>query len=120
MPTTTWETMRQDIVRPLGLVTGTTTTNVAANTSLIDTNLTELYSADDYFNTNWYAIVTSNNRDGQYRRVTDYAQSSGTLTVSLAWGAGTDGANSTYELMTVPPTRLWSGTTGVDKKFGHT
>ena len=106
MPTTTWETMRQDIVRPLGLVTGTTTTNVAANTSLIYTNLTELYSADDYFNTNWYAIVTSNNRDGQYRRVTDYAQSSGTLTVSLAWGAGTDGANSTYELMTVPPNKV--------------
>ena len=106
MPTTTWETMRQDIVRPLGLVTGTTTTNVAANTSLIDTNLTELYSADDYFNTNWYAIVTSNNRDGQYRRVTDYAQSSGTLTVSLAWGAGTDGANSTYELMPVPPNKV--------------
>ena len=79
---------------------------MAANTSLIDTNLTELYSADDYFNTNWYAIVTSNNRDGQYRRVTDYAQSSGTLTVSLAWGAGTDGANSTYELMTVPPNKV--------------
>ena len=106
MPTTTWETMRQDIVRPLGLVTGTTTTNVAANTSLIDTALTELYSSDDYFNANWYAIVTSNNRDGQYRRVTDYAQSSGTLTVSLAWGAGTDGANSTYELMTVPPNKV--------------
>ena len=106
MPTTTWETMRQDIVRPLGLVTGTTTTNVAANTSLIDTALTELYSSDDYFNANWYAIVTSNNRDGQYRRVTDYAQSSGTLTVSKAWGAGTDGANSTYELMTVPPNKV--------------
>ena len=106
MPTTTWETMRQDIVRPLGLVTGTTTTNVAANTSLIDTALTELYSSDDYFNANWYAIVTSNNRDGQYRRVTDYAQSSGTLTVSKAWGAGTDGADSTYELMTVPPNKV--------------
>jgi hypothetical protein len=98
--------MRQDIVRPLGLVTGTTTTNVAANTSLIDTALTELYSSDDYFNANWYAIVTSNNRDGQYRRVTDYAQSSGTLTVSKAWGAGTDGANSTYELMTLPPNKV--------------
>ena len=106
MPTSTWESMRQDIVRPLGLVTGTTTTNVAANTSLIDTALTELYSSDDYFNANWYAIVTSNNRDGQYRRVTDYAQSSGTLTVSKAWGAGTDGANSTYELMTVPPNKV--------------
>ena len=82
MGTSTWETMRQEIVRPFGLVTGTTTTNVAANTSLIDTGLTDLYSADDYFNGNWFAIVTSNNRDGQYRRITDYAQSSGTLRVS--------------------------------------
>ena len=102
MPTTTWEQMRQDIVRPFGLVTGTTTTNVAANTSLIDTGLTDLYSTNDYFNDNWFAIVTSNNRDGQYRRITDY-DSNGTLTVSKAWGAGTDGANSTYELMTVHP-----------------
>ena len=106
MGTTSWETMRQEIVRPFGLVTGTTTTNVAANTSLIDTGLTDLYSADDYFNGNWFAIVTSNNRDGQYRRITDYAQSSGTLTVSKAWGAGTDGANSTYELMPVPPNNV--------------
>ena len=106
MGTTSWETMRQEIVRPFGLVTGTTTTNVAANTSLIDTGLTDLYSADDYFNGNWFAIVTSNNRDGQYRRITDYAQSSGTLTVSKAWGAGTDGADSTYELMPVPPNNV--------------
>jgi len=106
MPTSTWESMRQDIVRPLGLVTGTTTTNVAANTSLIDTALTELYAADDYFNNNWFAIVTSNNRDGQYRRITNYDQSGGTLTVSKAWGAGTDGANSTYELMTVLPNKV--------------
>ena len=102
MPTTTWEQMRQEIVRPFGLVTGTTTTNVAANTSLIDTGLTDLYPTNDYFNDNWFAIVTSNNRDGQYRRITNY-DSDGTLTVSKAWGAGTDGANSTYELMTVHP-----------------
>ena len=102
MPTSTWEQMRQEIVRPFGLVTGTTTTNVAANTSLIDTGLTDLYPTNDYFNDNWFAIVTSNNRDGQYRRITNY-DSNGTLTVSKAWGAGTDGANSTYELMTVHP-----------------
>ena len=102
MPTSTWEQMRQEIVRPFGLVTGTTTTNVAANTSLIDTGLTDLYSTNDYFNDNWFAIVTSNNRDGQYRRITGY-NSNGPLTVSKAWGAGTDGADSTYELMTVHP-----------------
>jgi hypothetical protein len=98
--------MRQEIVRPFGLVTGETTTNVAANTSLIDTRLTEIYGSDDYFNGNWFAIVTSNNRDGQYRRITNYDQSSGTLTVSKAWGSGTDGADSTYELMPVPPNNV--------------
>ena len=106
MPTTTWETMRQDIVRPLGLVTGTTSENLSANTSLVDNDLTDLYSSDDYFNANWYVIVTSNNNDTEYRRVTDYAQSSGTITVSKAWPSGSDGSISTYELMTVPPNKV--------------
>ena len=106
MPTTTWETMRQDIVRPLGLVTGTTSANLAANTSLVDEDLTDLYSSDDYFNANWYVIVTSNNNDTEYRRVTDYAQSSGTITVSKAWPSGSDSSTSTYELMTVPPNKV--------------
>jgi len=103
MPTTTWSTMRQEIVRPLGLVTGTTSANLAANTSLVDEDLTDLYPTDDYFNDSWFVIVTSNNNDGEYRRVTDYAQSSGTITVSKAWPSGSDGSTSTFELMTVDP-----------------
>ena len=101
MPTTTWEQIRQDIVRPFGLITGTTSENLAANTSLVDEDLTDLYPTDDYFNDNWFVIVTSNNNDTETRRVTDYAQLSGTLTVSKAWV--TDSSTSTYELMTVHP-----------------
>ena len=103
MPTTTWSTMRQEIVRPLGLVTGTTSANLAANTSLVDEDLTDLYPTDDYFNDSWFVIVTSNNNAGEYRRVTDYAQSGGTITVSKAWPSGSDGSTSTFELMTVDP-----------------
>ena len=101
MPTTTWEQIRQDIVRPFGLITGTTSENLAANKLLVDEDLTDLYPTDDYFNDNWFVIVTSNNNDTETRRVIDYAQLSGTLTVSKAWV--TDSSTSTYELMTVHP-----------------
>lgn len=102
MPTTTWSALRQEIVRPFGLVTGTTSTNLATNTSLIDEDLTDLYPSDGYFSNTWFAIVTSNNNDGEYRRITGYTQSSGTIAVSKAWGSG-DSSDTTFELMTVPP-----------------
>ena len=105
MPTSTWESMRQDIVRPLGLVTGTTSENIAANTSLVDDDLIDLYPSNDYFNSNWYVIVTSEDNDGEYRRITDYAADGGTIVVSKAWGAG-DSTGATYELMTVPPNKV--------------
>ncbi len=120
MPTTTWETMRQDIVRPLGLVTGTTSANLAANTSLVDEDLEDLYPSDDYFNNNWFVIVTSNNNINEYRRIVNYDGTNGTITVSKAWISGSDSSTSTYELMPVPPNKVWSGTTGLDKRFGHT
>ena len=106
MPTTTWETMRQDIVRPLGLVTGTTSENIADNTILVDDDLIDLYPTDDYFNNNWYVIVTSNNNDTEYRRVTNYAADGGTISVGKAWPSGSDSSTSTYELMTIPPNKV--------------
>ena len=105
MGTSTWETMRQEIVRPFGLVTGETSANLTTNTSLIDEDLTDLYSADDYFNGNWFVIVTSNNNDSEYRRIIDYVQSSGTITVSKAW-ANIDSSRATYELMPIPPNHV--------------
>ena len=103
MPTTAWSTMRQEIVRPFGLVTGTVTTNLSSsNASIIDTVLIRKYSSDDLFNNNWFAIITSQNNAGQIRRITDYDASASTLTAAGAnWSADSSGA--TYELMTVAP-----------------
>ena len=58
MPTTAWSTMRQEIVRPFGLVTGTVTTNLSgSNASIIDTVLIRKYSSNDLFNNNWFSIL---------------------------------------------------------------
>ena len=51
MPTTTWSSMRQDILRPLGLITGSTTTNISGSNLLVkDTKISQRYPVDDYFN----------------------------------------------------------------------
>lgn len=106
MGTTAWSTLRQEIMRPLGLETGTATTNLSpSNTSIIDTLLTRKYPSDDYFNDAWYVIVTSQNNAGRTARITDYAQSSGTLTAAGDyWSA--DSSVATYELMTVEPSEV--------------
>ena len=108
MPTTTFSTMRQDILRPIGLVTGTVTTNLSSsNASVIDTNLTKRFSVNDYFNNRWFIQVTSQNNSGQIRRLTDYVASSGTLTAAGAnWSADSSGA--TYELSAVDPSDVLS------------
>lgn len=108
MPTTTFSTMRQDILRPMGLVTGTVTTNLSSsNASVIDTNLTKRFSVNDYFNNRWFIQVTSQNNSGQIRRLTDYVASSGTLTAAGAnWSADSSGA--TYELSAVDPSDVLS------------
>ena len=108
MPTTAWSTMRQEIVRPFGLVTGTVTTNLSSsNASIIDTVLIRKYSSDDLFNNNWFAIITSQNNAGQIRRITDYDASASTLTAAGAnWSADSSGA--TYELSAVDPSDVLS------------
>ena len=59
MPTTAWSTMRQDILRPLGLITGSTTTNISSgNVNVLDTKLTKRFPVDDYFNNRWYVHLT--------------------------------------------------------------
>ena len=109
MPTTAWSTMRQDILRPLGLITGSTTTNISgSNTNVIDTEITRRFPVDDYFNNRWFLQLTGTSTDNlnNVRRVTDYAQSSGTLTCAGAsgnnWPASESGS-ITYELSTFHP-----------------
>ena len=105
MPTTTWSTARQEIVRPFGLVTGTVSAALEADTTLVDEDLADAYSSNDFFNNNWHVLVTSGNNVNEARRVTDYTGSSGAFTVSKAWAD--DGSTlATYELMTLNPVHV--------------
>tara|TARA_Y100000310_G_C20623770_1_gene784725 strand:+ start:283 stop:1689 length:1407 start_codon:yes stop_codon:yes gene_type:complete len=80
-------------MRPLGLVEFSTTSNIGSGTSIISTELTNRFSNDDFFN-GWFVTIVVDNDDGTStpanglgtttRRVTDYATSSGTLTVAGA------------------------------------
>ena len=104
MPTTAWSTMRQDILRPLGLITGSTTTNISnGNVNVLDTKLTKRFPVDDYFNNRWYVHLTSGTNSGDIRRVTDYVQSSGTITGGGAnWGDNESGSIN-FELSSFHP-----------------
>ena len=111
MPTTTWATARQEIVRPFGLVTGTVSAALEADKILLDEDLEDAYSSNDFFNNNWHVLVTSGNNVNEARRVTDYlgiaggGVAAGTLTVSKAWAD--DGSTlATYELMTLDPVHV--------------
>lgn len=92
MPTSTWATMRDEILRPLGFEDFATTTNIpGGGTAVISTELANRWSNNDFFN-GWYFILeqdsdggTPANGAGLTRRVTDYVASTGTLTVA---GAG--------------------------------
>ena len=106
MPTTSWSTMRQDILRPLGLITGSTTTNISnGNANVLDTKLTKRFPVDDYFNNRWYIHLTTTSGDnaGDIRRVTDYVQSSGTITGGGANWAANESGSINFELSTFHP-----------------
>ena len=78
MPTTTWRTMRREIMEPLGLVQFNTTTNMSSGTSIVSTQLESRFPSDDTFNGQWYATVVQDTdasgtpaNAGETRRVTD-------------------------------------------------
>ena len=97
--------MRQDILRPLGLITSsTTTTALTTSKVVVDTKLTDRFPVDDYFNNQWFVHITSGNDAGKIRRVTDYAQSTGTLTHLGANYAGGD--SPSFELTPLDPTEV--------------
>ena len=85
MPTTTFSTISQDILRPMGLVTGTVSTNLSSgNASLIDDKLPRRFSVNDYFNNRWFAHITSQANDGQIRRIIPYTRSTKIATLNSA------------------------------------
>ena len=102
MPTTAWSTMRQDILRPLGLITGSTTTNITTNQNIDSTNVTDRFPVDDYFNNRWFIQITSGNNAGKIRRVTDFQASNHRIVVTVA-ALSAESGSVNFELSTFHP-----------------
>ena len=86
MATTSLNTMLPAFGRTIGAFIGsfTTTTAIAANTSVVSTELTDSgFNNDDSLNDTFIKITSANN-DDTVRRVTDYTASSGTMLVIIS------------------------------------
>ena len=113
MATTALSVGRQELSVRANLTTPeaatfSTTTNITTNNSVISTELPGAgYTTDDYFGPDgsWWIIITGTANASVVRRVTDYAQSTGTLTVGGAALAAETGS-VTFELHKVHPTLL--------------
>lgn len=84
MPTTSWQVANAEIQRPFGFEDFATTTNITTNNNVISTELTNRWTADDWFIGFFLIIRGTNQNDEIIRRVTDYTGSSGTLVVAGA------------------------------------
>ena len=80
--TTALSTLMQRLSEPIGdWLRVAVTTNIAANTSIISTNLRPFDGGqDDYFN-DWWVYIEDKNNTTVERQISDYATSSGTITV---------------------------------------
>ena len=109
MPTSTWSTIRQDICRPLGLVTGSTTTHISnGNALVVDTGLTKRFPVDSYFDNRWFVqlIPTSGNNQNDIRRITGFTQSSGTIACAGANWTDSESGSINYELTPFDPSEV--------------
>ncbi len=109
MPTSTWSTIRQDICRPLGLVTGSTTTNISnGNALVVDTGLTKRFPVDSYFDNRWFVqlIPTSGDNQNDIRRITGFTQSSGTIACAGANWTDNESGSINYELTPFDPSEV--------------
>jgi len=105
VPTTTWQSAIRDISRELGHVDDfDTTTNITTDTSVISTELSALYDQDDFF-IGWFILIRGTNNDEVIRRVTDYAASTGTITVAGA-NLQAESGSMTCELHRFEPRRI--------------
>ena len=90
----TRQQLRQSIGYNLGALTASTVTSNGSTTTLID-NLVR--GGDDSQNGRWIYYTTSGSNSEKVTRVSDYVQSSTTMTLSPALAAST-AANDTYEV----------------------
>ena len=108
MATTTLDTLLPQFGRAIGAFIGsfTTTTAIAANTSVVSTELTDSgFNNDDALNDTFIKITSANN-DDTVRRVTDYTASSGTITVSGTALTSDSSTQATFEIYRYDPDQL--------------
>ena len=106
--TTSLATMLPEYARRIGSYVGsfTTTTAIAANTSVVCTTLADRgFDVDDLLN-DFYIKITSQNNDGAIRRISDYTGSSGTITVSGSSLSSDSSTQATFEIYRYDPQRL--------------
>ena len=108
MATTTMDTLIPGFGRYIGAYIGsfTTTTAIAANTSVVSTELADSgFNNDDALNDTFIRITSANN-DDTVRRVTDYTASSGTITVSGTALTSDSSTQATFEIYRYDPDQL--------------
>ena len=108
MATTTLDTMLPQFGRYIGAFIGSfnTTTAIAANTSVVSTELTDSGFNNDDALIDTFIKITSANNDDTVRRVTDYTASSGTITVSGTALTSDSSTQATFELYRYDPNQL--------------
>ena len=80
----------------------TVTTALAASAVLIDTDLAKKFSKDNECK-NWYVLVTSENNDGEARKISAYTATSTQITVIGGNFTSDSAAKATYELHKFDP-----------------
>ena len=90
MPTAQASATKQDAMNAMAFLVGDrllfTTTGAGSSTTAVSTDLTGY--PNDYFNTGpqWWLLAEDGTYAGQWREVSDFVQSTGTVTVSRAFG----------------------------------
>ena len=102
---TTLALMRQGLMEYLGeWVNGTTSASAAASAKTLADSVKLVEYQNDYFNTQW-ALLTSGTNSTNVRRVSDFVQSTGALSIIVAYTAAI-AASVSYELLRYHPTML--------------
>jgi len=85
-----------------------TTTNITTNTSVVSTTLNSYDDGrDDYFN-DWYVYINGTTNVGVSRKISDYATSTGTITVFGANLAAETGSKDVYVTRYNPDHIKWA------------
>tara|TARA_R100000353_G_scaffold40547_2_gene32130 strand:+ start:1984 stop:3327 length:1344 start_codon:yes stop_codon:yes gene_type:complete len=106
--TTTLSAILPKFGRRVGAYIGsfTTTTAIAANTSVVSTELTDLGFTDDDVLNDSFIKITSGNNLNDVRLISDYTASSGTITVTGTALTSDSSTQATFEIYRYDPDQL--------------